>query len=75
MVIMIHLELWERCLSEELIWTKMILLTERRGGYRGIGIVELIWKTITSIINTRLRVTISINEDLHVFRQGRGTGK
>ena len=50
----------------------MILLPKGQGGYRGIGLVEVIWKKISSIINTHLRVAVSLHYTLHGFRQGRG---
>ena len=53
----------------------MILLPKGRGEYRGIGLVEVRWKSITSIINTCLRVETSLHDTVHGFRQGRGVGK
>ena len=38
----------------------------------GIGLVEVIWKMITSIMKICLRATISLNDNLHGFKQGRG---
>ena len=68
------IEFREGHLTEELICTTMILILKGRGGYRSIGLVEVICKTINSIINTRIRVSVSIHDDLHGLRQGRGLG-
>ena len=52
----------------------MILLLERKGEYRVIELVEVIWKMITTIINNCLRMAISLHDALHGFRHGRETG-
>ena len=39
------------------------------GGYRGIGLVEVICKMTTSIIKTLLMVDISLHDALHGFCQ------
>ena len=52
----------------------MVLITKVGGGYRCIGIVEVIRKFCASIVNKRLRNEITINDALYGFRQGRGTG-
>ena len=43
--------------------------------YRGIGLVEVIWKMITTIINNLLRTVIFLCDALHGFVQGRGAVK
>ena len=50
----------------------MILLPKGKGEYRGIGLVEVICKMITTMINNRLRMDISLHDVLHAFRHGRG---
>ena len=40
----------------------------------GIGLVEVIWKMINTIINSRLRTAILFHVSLHGFSQGRGVG-
>ena len=37
-------------------------------------LAEVIWKIITSIINTHIRVVVSLHDALNVFRQGSGVG-
>ena len=44
------------------------------GKYRGIGLLEVSWKLISSIINKRIIKTVKFHESLHGCRQGRGTG-
>ena len=56
------------------MWTTMVLIPKVKGDYRGIGLVENIWKVYMSIINSRRRSSIIVHEVLHGFRHGRGTG-
>jgi len=44
------------------------------GEYRGIALLEIIYKLISSIINQRMSDKIELADELHGFRQGRGTG-
>ena len=44
------------------------------GDYRVIGMVEVIWKITSIIINNRLRAAIYLHDDLHGLRKGRGVG-
>ena len=45
-----------------------------KGDLRGIGLVEVLWKSILSLLNCQLRVAISFHDTLHGFRAGQGTG-
>jgi hypothetical protein len=42
--------------------------------YRGIGLLEIIRKLMTAIIDNRLRSTIEFQDEIHRFRKSRGTG-
>ena len=55
------------------MWKTMEPIPKDKGEYRGIGLVETIWKVCTSIVNSRLRSSIVLHEVLHGFKQGRGT--
>ena len=74
MVSIIKVALWEGYIPEALIWKTMVLIRKGKGEYRGIGLVETIWKVCTSIVNSRLQSSIVLHDVLHGFRQGRGTG-
>ena len=52
----------------------MVLITKGGGGYRGIVLVEVIWKVCAPIVNNILQSTITLHDALHGFRMGRGTG-
>jgi hypothetical protein len=44
------------------------------GEYRGIALLEIIYKLMSTIINSRLARNIKFDDDIHGFRAGRGTG-
>jgi hypothetical protein len=44
------------------------------GQYRGIALLEIIYKLVSSIINRRLERSIQFHDAIHGFRAGRGTG-
>ena len=52
----------------------MVLIPKGGGGYRGIGLVEAIWKFFMSIVNSRLQNSIVLHDALRSYQQGRGTG-
>ena len=51
----------------------MVLIPKGKGEFRGIGLVEVIWKLLTLILHRRL-TAIKLHGILHGFREGRGTG-
>ena len=50
----IQVEFREGYTPEALRWTTMVLIPKGSREYRGIGLVETIWKVCTSIVNSRL---------------------
>ena len=42
--------------------------------YRGIVLVEVLWKVVTAILNLRLTASITFHDLLHGFREGCGMG-
>ena len=56
---------WEGRVLAELAWNTIILLPKGKGEYRGIGLVEVIWKMITTIIHNRLWTAIYLHDALH----------
>ena len=55
---------------------QMVLLIPRRGvkDFKGIVLVEILWKATNSIINRRLTTAVKYRNSLHGLRTGRGTG-
>ena len=52
----------------------MLIPKNERGAFHGIGLLESIWKIITSIINHCLVAGIDLHDAHHGFCPGRGTG-
>ena len=61
-------------LAEEATWQVVVLITKGEKDYRGIGLVEVMWKVVAAILNLRLTASITFHDFLHGFRKGRGTG-
>ena len=40
----------------------------------GIGLVEVLWKAISNIINRQISSSVQFHDTLHLFRAKRGTG-
>ena len=64
----------DRDLAEEVTWQAVVLIPKGKGDYRGIGLVEVMWKVVTVILNCRLTSSITFHDVLHRFRAGRSTG-
>lgn len=61
-------------LPAQLPWSTMVLLPKGGGDFRGIGLLEICWKLITSILDARIKDSVEFHDALHGFRAGRGTG-
>ena len=55
---------------------QMVAMVPKGGGngFKGIGLVEVMWKEISGIINRRILSSIQFHDDLHGFCAGRGMG-
>jgi len=54
-------------------WVVTVLIPKGGGDYRGIGLLEPIWKIIEQVIDKRLEA-IALHDSLHGCRNGRRTG-
>ena len=61
-------------MAEEATWQTMMLIPKGRKEYRGIRLVEAMWKVVAAILHRRLTTTITYHEFLHGFGAGCGTG-
>ena len=52
----------------------VLIPKNEKGDFRGIGLLETMWKLITSIVNRRLVRQVKLHDAHHGFRPGRGTG-
>ena len=69
-----QLEFRNGVLPEEASWQEVVLIPKGGGYYRGIDLVEVIWKAVAVILNRRFTATITYHEFLHKFWAGRGMG-
>ena len=60
-------------LATECTWATFIILTKGSGNYRIIGLIEVIWKVISIMVNRRLVDLIEFHDVLHNFREWRVT--
>ncbi len=60
-------------IPQQLSWVVTVLIPKGGGEYRGIGLLEPIWKVMERVMDTRLE-TINLHDSLHGCLAGRGTG-
>ena len=58
-------------LPEEVTWATMFFLWKVRWGYRGIGLVEVVWKVCVAVVNCQIKQIVDLHDALHGFREGR----
>ena len=52
-------------------WQTVVMILKGGGtDFRGIGLVEVLWKAISGIINCRISPSIHCHDDLHGFHAG-----
>ena len=71
---LVQTALREGRLDEEVTCKAVVLITKGKRDYQGIGLVEVMCKAVAEILNRRLTASITLNDFLHGFRAGRGTG-
>ena len=57
----------DRDLAEEYTWQAVVLIPKGKGDYRGIGLVEVMWKVVVVILNRRFTSSITFDDVLHGF--------
>ena len=67
-VALVREEFGEGRLAEESMWQAVVLIPKGKGEYRGIGLVEVMWKVVTAILNRRITASITYHEILYGFR-------
>jgi len=60
-------------IPRQMLWSVVVLIPKGGGDYRGIGLLEPIWKGLEQIMDCRLD-TIKLHDCLHGCRAHRGTG-
>ena len=52
----------------------MVLVLKRKGDYRSIGLLEVMWKVVAVMISCWITSSITYHDFLHEFQVGLGTG-
>ena len=55
-------------------WKILILTLNGNTENQGIGLLDVLWKVIESIIDTCINKALTLHEIIHEFQSGRGTG-
>ena len=58
----------------ELGWTVLFLIPKGGTDTREIGIMEIMWKMVDGVVDTRVKSAVLFHDVLHGFHVGRGTG-
>ena len=70
LVELVQTEFREGKLAEEATWQTVVLIPKGKKEYKGIGLVEVMWKVVLEILNRRLTASITFHDFLHSFRAG-----
>ena len=60
-------------LAEEATGQAVVIIPNVKKYYRGIGLVEVMWKVVVAILNLRIMASITLHDILHDFWASRGT--
>ena len=74
MVALVQADFQEGKLAEEATRKAVVLITKGVCDYRGIGLVKVVWKEATTIINCCFTASTNFHDVLHGLREGLGTG-
>ena len=64
--------MWETgSIPEELVWTVLVLIPK---GNADIGLIEVVWKVVGTMIDTRIKSVVQLHNVLYGYHTGRGRG-
>ena len=64
---------WVQRVPTQKLWSTVVLLSKGNDNYQGIGLLEMSWKVIKSIINQWIASKVKFHNALHGFQANRGT--
>ena len=64
----------DRWITDAANWKVLVLIMKESGEFWGIGIMEVLCKTLTVILNRHLVAAFTIHKILHVLQDSRGMG-
>ena len=56
---MVYTAFMDGVLAEEATWQAVVLIQKGGSKYRGIGLVEVVWKAVAVILNRRFTASIT----------------
>ena len=56
------------------MWTLLVLIPKCNIVTQGIELLEVVWKVVESVIDSRIKTAVRFNDVLRVFHEGRGMG-
>ena len=58
----------------ELGWTVLVIIPKVNSANQGIRLLEVVWKVVEEVIDTRIKSVVQFHDILHGFCAGRGKG-
>ena len=74
MVSIVHAVFQDGTLAEECTWQTFVLIPKGEGDFQEIGLFEVLWKAIASLLHCQVTAAISSHDIIHRFQGGQGTG-
>ena len=65
---------WYDRLPTECTWQTVVIIPKGGGDFRGIRLIELLWKSLSGVIHRRIGAAVQFHDMLHGFWEGRGAG-
>ena len=67
--------MWETgSIQTELVWTVLLMIPKENLDTWGIGLLEVVWKVVEAVTDTRIKSVVQFYDFLHGFLSGRGAG-
>ena len=67
--------MWEtRFIPTELVWIVLVLISKGNADTRRIALLEVVWKVVEAVIDTRIKSVVQFHNVLQGFCTGRGIG-
>ena len=67
--------MWETgSILTELVWTVLVLILKVNVHNWGIGLLEVVWKLLEAVIDTKIKPVVQFHDVFHRFSAGRGAG-
>ena len=73
-VAIVQAELWDGTMVKECTCQTVVLIPKSKRSFRGVELVEVLWKTLARLMNHQLTSSITFHYILQGFLAGCGTG-